>query len=284
MKTISKYGSMKTFYKSPDNIFTLFNNDCNDILPCFKESIDLIFADPPYFLSNGGNTIKSGKIVSVNKAKWDEIPEKSELYKFNLKWISNCRKALKPEGTIWISGTVHNIFAILQALKETKYKVLNVITWQKTNPPPNFYKKIFLQSTEYIIFARREKNITHLFNYDILYKINNQRRMSDVWNLPAVQRWEKECGNHPTQKPLHLITRIILSASKAGDIILDPFSGSGTTGIASNLLNRKYCGIELSEEYLEYSILRKKQILNDDFKRKVLHKLKDLKALNNDFW
>jgi site-specific DNA-methyltransferase (adenine-specific) len=268
------------YYKSPDGIFTIFKNDCNKILPFFNNSVDLIFADPPYFLSNGGNTIRNGQIVSVNKGDWDEIPEYNELYNYNLSWIKNCRNALKPDGTIWISGTVHNIFSILQALKDAEYKILNVITWQKTNPPPNFYKKIFLQSTEYIVFARKDKKITHLFNYNDLFVINNNKRMSDVWTLPAVQRWEKRNGEHPTQKPLNLLSRIILSATKEGDTILDPFSGSSTTGIAANLLNRKYFGIELSEDYLKYSIKRKQEILNPEMFKEVLSRIKDYQLIN----
>jgi len=272
--------NLKPYYTSSDNEFTLYKNDCSEILHYFGEKIDLIFADPPYFLSNGGNTIQNGKIVSVNKGKWDELDEIKGLYNFNLKWITQCRKALKINGTLWISGTNHNIFTIIQALKESGYKILNVITWQKTNPPPNFYKKIFLQSVEYIVFARREKDVTHNFNYDLLYKINNSKRMSDVWSLPAVQRWEKKCGNHPTQKPLNLLSRIILSSTKEEEIVLDPFSGSATTGIASNLLNRKFIGIETSEEFLDYSIKRKEEIINPLRKEEMLKKIKDIKILS----
>lgn len=266
-------------FVSEDKMFTIYKGDCLEILPKLTQKADIIFADPPYFLSQGGNTIQNGKIVSVNKGEWDENVEYEAMNSFNNKWIESCRQILKDDGTIWITGTFHNIFSIIHALKINGFKILNVITWQKSNPPPNFYKKIFHQTVEYIVFARKSQKVTHTFNYELLFNINN-KRMSDVWTLPAVQRWEKKFGNHPTQKPLNVLFRILLSVYKEGDIVIDPFSGSGTTGIASNILSCKYIGIENSEEYIEYSVKRKIDILDNNSKNQIISKIKDLNILN----
>ena len=223
---------------------------------------DIIFADPPYFLSNGGFSVQSGKQVSVNKGAWDKSQGFEKDNEFNYKWISLCREKLKPEGTIWISGTYHNIFSVAQMLNELDFRILNVITWAKTNPPPNLSCRFFTHSTEFIIWARREKKVPHYFNYDLMKQINGGTQMRDIWTLPAIAKWEKSCGKHPTQKPLPLLARIILSSTKENAWIMDPFSGSSTTGIAASLLNRRYLGIEKEDEFLK--IAKKRRIEIDD--------------------
>ncbi len=250
------------YFKSTDKNFSLLNGDSLELLPQFEYKFDMVFADPPYFLSNDGLTIKNGKITSVNKGKWDKSPGIHQINDFNLKWLSFVRDKMKDDATIWISGTMHNIFSIGQMLTVLGFKILNIITWQKTNPPPNFFRKFFTHSTEQIIWARKKENVSHYYNYELMFKINREQQMKDVWVLPAVQKWEKSCGKHPTQKPLSVLTRIILASTKPNEWVLDPFTGSSTTGIAANLLNRRFLGIDLEDEYLELSQRRQLEIEN----------------------
>lgn len=248
------------YFKSTDKSFTLLHGDCLELLPQFEHKFDMVFADPPYFLSNDGLTIKNGKITSVNKGKWDKSHGFDYLNEFNRQWLALAREKMKDNATIWISGTMHNIFSVGQILTELGFKILNVITWQKTNPPPNFSKRFFTHSTEQIIWARKCEKVPHCYNYDVMRKINGESQMKDVWTLPAIQRWEKSCGKHPTQKPLAVLTRIILASTKPTAWILDPFAGGSTTGIAANLLNRRFLGIDLEEEFLRLSKSRKREI------------------------
>jgi site-specific DNA-methyltransferase (adenine-specific) len=220
----------------------------------------MVFADPPYFLSNDGISVQSGKIVSVNKGEWDKGGTPEKINEFNHKWLALCRDKLKDNGTIWISGTYHNIFSVANALTELGYKILNVITWAKTNPPPNISCRYFTYSTEFIIWARKLQKVPHVFNYELMKQLNDNKQMTDVWRLPAIAPWEKTCGKHPTQKPLPLLARIILASTKENAWILDPFSGSSSTGIAANLLNRKYLGIDKEIEFLEIGKKRKIEI------------------------
>lgn len=254
------------YYVSNNSDFTLLDGDCLKILPGLDIKFDMIFADPPYFLSNGGMTVQSGKQVSVNKGDWDKSQGFDKDNEFNRQWISLCRDKLKPEGTIWISGTYHNIFSAAQMLNELNFRILNVITWAKTNPPPNLSCKFFTHSTEFIIWARKEIKITHYYNYELMKLINGGKQMKDVWNLPAIAKWEKSCGKHPTQKPLPLLGRIILASTKPGALILDPFAGSSTTGIAANILGRNFIGIEQDENFLELSKNRRLEIEDSKIK------------------
>ena len=252
--------------------FKLFKGDCFEILPKFKGEFDLIFADPPYFLSNDGLSIQSGKIVSVNKGDWDKGYGIDEIDKFNIKWLALAKDTLTDNGSVMISGTYHNIFSIGRALQKLDYKILNIITWQKTNPPPNFSCRYLTHSTEQIIWARKSEKFKHIFNYELMKKLNDDKQMKDVWSFPAIAPWEKACGKHPTQKPLSLLIRLILMASNENSVICDPFAGSSTTGIAANLLGRKFVGIEKEREFIEISINRKSELdANFDlFRRRIL--------------
>lgn len=250
------------YYKSLDQNFYLLQGDTVDFLPQFEHKFDMVFADPPYFLSNNGLSIQSGKIVSVNKGDWDKSEGFDFVNRFNYDWLREVREKLKPDGTIWISGTFHNIFSIAQMLSELDFKVLNVVTWVKTNPPPNLACRCFTHSSEIIIWARKEKKVPHYFNYELMKEINDNKQMKDVWYLPAIAPWEKSCGKHPTQKPLAVLARIILASTKNNAWILDPFTGSSTTGIAANLLNRRFLGIDKELEFLEMSKNRKLEIEN----------------------
>ncbi len=265
---------IKPFFKSQDKNFILLQGDVFELLPQFDFKFDMVFADPPYFLSNDGLTIKNGKITSVNKGKWDKSKGFEYINDFNRRWLKLIRDKMKEDATIWISGTMHNIFSIGQILTELDFKILNIITWQKTNPPPNFSCRYFTHSTEQIIWARKHDKVPHYFNYKLMKELNNGKQMKDVWALPAIAKWEKSCGKHPTQKPLSVLTRIILASTKKGAWILDPFTGSSTTGIASNLLERRFLGIDIEKEYLEISKCRKAEIENKNLLNKYICKIK----------
>ena len=245
------------YYKSNDAI--IFNNDCLELLKTIPEnSIDMIFADPPYMLSNDGFSCQNGKMVSVNKGNWDASSGFMADTIFHNEWISACRRVLKPEGTIWISGTYHSIYQCGYLLQKNKFHLLNDITWFKPNAPPNLSCRFFTASHETLLWARKDKKAKHTFNYDEmknghfpedkLKKENTQMR--SVWSISTPKNGEKELGKHPTQKPLDLLKRIILSSTNKNDIVLDPFCGSGTTGVACRCLgNRPFIGIEIDSDY-----------------------------------
>ena len=253
---------IKPFFKSADKSFHLLHGNTIELLPQFEHKFDMVFADPPYFLSNNGLSIQNGQIVSVNKGEWDKSHGYDYINDFNRKWLSLVRDKMKDNGTIWISGTMHNIFSVGQILTELGFKILNVISWEKTNPPPNFSCRYFTHSTEQIIWARKCEKVPHYYNYELMKQLNGNKQMKDVWKLPAIAPWEKSCGKHPTQKPLSVLTRIILASTQPNAWILDPFAGSSTTGIAANLANRRYLGIDQELQFLEISKNRKLEIEN----------------------
>lgn len=267
---------IKSYYKSPNRDFTLLQGECIRLMREFDFKFDMIFADPPYFLSNGGISVQSGKVVCVDKGEWDKggTPEHIDL--FNEEWIAECREHLTESGTIWISGSYHNIFSVANKLTQLGFKILNVITWAKTNPPPNISCRYFTYSTEFIIWARKCPKKPHYFNYDLMKLLNENKQMTDVWRLPAIARWEKSQGKHPTQKPLALLVRIILASTRHGAWILDPFSGSGTTGIAASLTGRRYLGIEREKEYLDLSIRRRVELENGSIVKSYRKKIRDI--------
>lgn len=271
-----------SYFKSKDRAFTLLHGDCTKLLNDFDFKFDMIFADPPYFLSNGGISLQSGRVVCVDKGEWDKGGSPEHIDSFNREWISLCRKKLKENGTIWISGTYHNIFSVANALTELGFKILNVITWAKTNPPPNISCRYFTYSTEFIIWARKREKVPHYYNYDLMKQMNEGKQMRDVWQLPAIARWEKSCGKHPTQKPLCVLSRIILASTKPSAWILDPFAGSSTTGIAANLLGRRFLGIDKEEEYLEISRNRKLEIEDSRTFASYRKKVRDIALLDKE--
>ena len=272
---------ISSYYKSPDRAFTLLHGDCFKLLHEFDFKFSCIFADPPYFLSNGGMSVQSGKIVSVNKGEWDKGKSQEEMMEFNMEWLGLCRDKLKDNGTIWISGTYHNIFSVANCLTELGYKILNVVTWAKTNPPPNISCRYFTYSTEFIIWARKSEKKPHYFNYDLMKQINGDKQMTDVWHLPAIARWEKSCGKHPTQKPLALLARILMASTKPGEWVLDPFCGSSTTGISANLLDRRYLGIDQEQKYLEISKNRREELEDQQTYQMYRSKIKDIQSMGS---
>lgn len=267
------------FYKSDDRAFTIVHGDSFDVLPQFDFKFDMIFADPPYFLSNGGISYHAGKVVCVDKGEWDKGGTPESIMEFNRRWLTLCREKLKENGTIWISGTHHNIFAIANVLTELGYKILNVITWAKTNPPPNISCRFFTYSTEFILWARKYPKVPHKYNYELMKAINEGKQMTDVWHLPAIGRWEKSCGKHPTQKPLALLSRIILSCTNEHDWILDPFAGSSTTGIATTLCGRRFLGIEQDLEFSNLSCRRRKELDDQNIITKYRNKIPDFRRI-----
>jgi len=260
---------MQKSYFEEDN-FTLYLGNSLKLLKKFPpEHFDMIFADPPYNLSNGGFTVHAGKRVSVHKGDWDKSKGLEKDLKFHADWIKLCKRILKPNGTIWISGTYHSIYRCGYALEANGYHVLNDITWYKPNAAPNLSGRYFAASHETLIWARKDKNAKHTFNYeymrehnwpksDVIKNSGKQMRSvwvipDDVWGITTPKPAEKKFGKHPTQKPLALLERVILASTKEGDLILDPFTGSSTTGIAAILLNRKFVGIDTEKAYLEVS-------------------------------
>ena len=242
---------------SQNGAFCLYKGDCRVLLrDASMGKFDMVFADPPYFLSNGGISVQAGKVVCVDKGAWDVSRGYADDFAFNMEWLKACRNVLAEDGTMWVCGTFHNIFSVANALTELDYRILNAVTWQKTNPPPNLSCRFFKHSTELIVWARKSKKVPHYFNYDLMHRIAGDKQMTDVWRMPAIAPWEKTCGKHPTQKPLALVVRAILASAKENARILDPFTGSSTTGIAANMLGRSFVGIDIEKVYLDLSVRR----------------------------
>jgi site-specific DNA-methyltransferase (adenine-specific) len=258
----AKYGDLpyKEYFKDQEHNITLLKGDSIATLNQARpESVDMIFADPPYFLSNGGITCHAGKMVSVNKGKWDKSIGVEESHEFTQEWLKACQRVLKPNGTIWVSGTTHIIYSVGFAMQKLGYKILNDIIWYKRNAPPNLSCRYFTHSTEVVLWAAKNKKSRHFFDYPLMKEINAGKQMRNLWELSAPAKSEKKYGKHPTQKPLGLLERILLSSTQEGNIVLDPFCGSSTTGVEAVLLNRKYYGIDLEDQYLELS---KKRLLD----------------------
>jgi site-specific DNA-methyltransferase (adenine-specific) len=272
---------VQAYYKSQDKDFTIAQGDCFKLMSDFDFKFDMIFADPPYFLSGGGISMQSGKVVCVDKGDWDKPKSQEDMMAWNHHWLSLCREKLKDNGTIWISGTYHNIFSVANCLTELGYKILNVITWQKANPPANISCRFFTYSTEFVIWARKSQKVAHKFNYELMKQINGNKQMTDVWRMPAIGTWEKSCGKHPTQKPLRLLTRILLASTDPGDWVLDPFCGSGTTGIAANLCCRRFAGIEQEPKFCEMAKARRLELDDADTFSRLSNHIEDLSFVRN---
>lgn len=249
---------LKPYFISDKEDFVLYLGDAIELLPriCVESRADLMFADPPYFLSNGGITCQAGRMVSVNKGDWDRLESVDQMHEFNRAWLQASKGGLSSDGTIWVSGTRHVIYSVGFAMQQLGFKLLNEITWEKPNPPPNLSCRYFTHSTETILWAAREKKSKHKFNYKVMRSLAGDRQMKSVWRLPAPTGAEKDLGAHPTQKPLALLERIVLAASDAGDLVLDPFAGSGSTGIAAVKLGRRFVGIDTDATYLDLAVRR----------------------------
>ena len=245
--------------------FRLYLGNCLDVLATFPEnSIDMVFADPPYNLSNGGFTVHAGRMVSVNKGNWDKSKGFKDDYDFHYKWLEACKRVLKPQGTLWVSGTYHSIYQCGHALQALGYHILNDISWFKPNASPNLSGRYFTASHETLIWARKDPKAKHVFNYGLMKKGHWPEdklkkpgfQMRSVWALGTPKSEEKKFGKHPTQKPLDLLRRIVLASTNKGDLVVDPFAGSSTTGIAAFAQGRKFIGIDTEKNFLDISIKR----------------------------
>ncbi len=244
-------------FHDPLRHIKIFQGDCLEILAAIPEScVDLIFADPPYFLSNNGITCHAGRMVSVNKGDWDRSRGPAANHEFNRAWLAACRRVLKPNGTIWVSGTSHVIHSVGFAMQQLGFKLLNDISWVKPNPPPNLSCRYFTHSTETIIWAAKDAKSRHTFNYARMKEINGGRQMKSVWEIFPPAKDEKRFGKHPTQKPIALLERILLAASNEGDLVLDPFLGGGTTLVSALRLYRRAIGCELDVASITLAIRR----------------------------
>ncbi len=251
------------------NDFALYQADCLNLLKQLPEnSVDMIFADPPYNLSNGGFSVHAGRMVSVNKGDWDKSKGFEDDYDFHFNWLKACQRVLKPNGTLWVSGTYHSIYQCGHALQSLGYHILNDVSWFKPNASPNLSCRFFTASHETLIWARKDKKAKHTFNYDLMKNGNwpedplkkPNLQMRSVWSMGTPKPAEKKFGKHPTQKPIDLLKRIVLASTNEGDVVLDPFTGSSTTGIVASVFNRKFIGIDLEEKYLKLSIKRKQEM------------------------
>lgn len=268
---------MQPYFRSDNGAFELYEGDCRELLLQLPPaSVDMIFADPPYNLSNGGTTCQNGRRASVDKGEWDRSAGLEEDHTFHKEWLAACLHVLKPTGTIWVSGTHHAIFSLGYAMQTLGYHMLNTITWTKTNAPPHLACRMFAHSSELLIWAapRREKRLLHTFHYDDMKEQNGGKQMRDmwyfdedaeasggIWPIPTPPRREKLHGKHPTQKPLALLRRIIDSCTNPGDVVLDPFNGSGTTGLAALEQQCRYIGIEREPFYLDLATKRAQERL-----------------------
>ena len=280
---------LKPYYEKPK--FKLYHADCLDFLAQLPEnSVDMVFADPPYLLSNGGFTVHAGRRVSVNKGEWDKSNGLKKDFEFHLKWIKVVKRVLKPSGTIWISGTYHSIYQCGFALQAAGFHILNDVSWFKPNASPNLSCRYFTASHETLIWARKDKNAKHTFNYDLMKngdwpedfikKPNLQMRsvwaiepknleIGAIWTMGTPKAIEKTFGKHPTQKPEDLLKRVVLASTNKGDLVVDPFTGSSTTGIAAYLLGRSFIGVDTDKNYLDLSIKRFEE-LDKNIKSKLI--------------
>jgi len=263
----SKTSANKLAYADPQARAVLYQANCLELLDRLNAlhpqgSFDMIFADPPYFLSNGGITCQNGKMVKVDKGDWDKSRSPQLNHEFNLQWLQRCQRALKPNGTLWVSGTHHVIHSVGFAMQQLGMKLLNDITWEKPNPPPNLACRTFTHATETLIWAAKSEKSRYRFDYARMKADNDGKQMKSVWRFTAPAKQEKSHGRHPTQKPIDLLLRCIEASTQAGDRIFDPFNGSGTTGVAALRSGRRYVGSELDPAYARLSKARLKAELD----------------------
>lgn len=247
-------------WTSKDQTSSLYHGDAFDVMEgLIPESIDCIWTDPPYGLSNDGTTCRGGKRVSVNKGDWDRSPGVTNTHDFSLQWLEACHRLLKPAGTIWITGTLHIHPSIGLALQQLGFRILNDIIWEKTAPPPNLGCRCFTHATEIIYWATKApKNSKHkyTFNYELMKLENKGKQMKNVWKFGRPSQAETLLGKHPTQKPVPLISRCLRASTIAGDLVFDPFVGSGSTGVAALELDRRFIGCEQDDDYIDIATAR----------------------------
>lgn len=263
----SEYSPNQCVFRDDEYGIWLYHANCLEFMDMLISKypngrFDMIFADPPYFLSNGGITCHAGKMVKVDKGQWDKSNGPEINHEFNVAWLSRCQKLLNQNGTMWVSGTHHVIHSVGYAMQQLGMKILNDITWEKPNPPPNLSCRYFTHSTETVIWTAKNEKSKHRFNYGTMREMNAGKQMKSVWTFRPPNAAEKSFGKHPTQKPVALLERIILGSTNEGDLIMDPFSGSSSTGVAAIRTKRRFVGIELESEFLSLSKKRLEQAIN----------------------
>jgi site-specific DNA-methyltransferase (adenine-specific) len=250
----------KVVWKSEDGHSRLCAGDSLEWLNSLPEdSVDCIWTDPPYLLSNDGITCIAGKMVKVNKGEWDRSRGIELDHEFNRTWLKACRRVLKPSGAIWVSGTLHVYLSVGMAMMEEGFRILNDIVWEKPAPPPNLGCRCFTHSTEILLWATKAKKggkDRYTFNYATMRQENGGKQMKNVWRMMPPTAEEKKLGKHPTQKPIALVARCLRASTNAGDLVLDPFAGSGTTGVAALQLGRNFLGCEREEKYVRLAMKR----------------------------
>lgn len=249
----ARTSGLSRVWESPLSASRLYRGDHLAFLGALEDaSVDCIWTDPPYFLSNGGSTCVAGRRAPVAKGDWDASQGLTADHAFNQAWIVECARVLKPTGTLWVSGTHHVYLSVGMAMMEAGFRILNDIIWEKPNPPPNLGCRCFTHSTELILWGTRAKKggrDKYLYNYAEMKAENGGRQMKNVWRLSAPGKEEKTHGRHPTQKPVALVARCIAASTAPGQLVVDPFSGSGTTAVAALGLGRRFYGSELDPDY-----------------------------------
>lgn len=250
-------GKSRQSYES-ESVNRIFVGECTRELNKLPEqSVDLIFADPPYNLQLEGELLRpnNSRVDGVDD-DWDKFTSFETYDRFTEEWLAACRRILKPSGTLWVIGSYHNIFRVGAKLQDIGYWILNDVVWRKTNPMPNFRGRRFTNAHETMIWAARDAETRYTFNYEAMKALNDDLQMRSDWLMPICagpERLKDETGKkaHPTQKPEALLHRIILAASNPGDVVLDPFFGTGTTGAVAKRLGRKWIGIEREQDYAD---------------------------------
>ncbi len=245
----------------------IIQGDCVEVLQRLPEKfVDVIFADPPYNLQLRNELLRPNQtVVDGVDDEWDQFDDFAQYDAFTQNWLRECRRVLKDNGTIWVVGSYHNIFRVGTVMLDLGYWILNDIIWHKTNPMPNFRGTRFQNSTETLIWAKKSTDQNkYVFNYQTMKNLNDEKQMQNVWHIPLCTGPEriklKGKKAHSTQKPEALLYRVLLSSTNPGDVVLDPFFGSGTTGAVAKNLKRNYVGIELEAAYVEIAQRRIDQI------------------------
>jgi modification methylase len=227
-----------------------------------SESVDLVFADPPYNLQlNGDLTRPDQSKVDAVDDDWDKFSDFASYDSFTRAWLAECRRVLKPNGAIWVIGSYHNIFRVGRELQDLGFWLLNDVIWRKVNPMPNFRGRRFTNAHETMIWASRDQKSKYCFHYDAMKVFNDDQQMRSDWTLPlctGAERLKDDKGDkvHPTQKPEALLQRVLLSSTNPGDVVLDPFFGTGTTGAVAKQLGRNFIGIEREDVYAKHALAR----------------------------
>ncbi len=252
--------SGRVAWKSADGASRLHHGDSFELLRALPaESVDCVWTDPPYLLSNDGVTCASGRMVRVNKGEWDRSRGVELDHEFNRAWLAECHRLLTPGGTIWVSGTLHVYLSVGMAMQQLGFRILNDIVWEKPAPPPNLGCRCFTHATEILLWATKApkgSRARYTFHYRDMKAENGGRQMKNVWRLPAPGANEKRLGKHPTQKPVALVSRCLRASTNPGDLVLDPFAGSGSTGVAALQLGRRFIGVEREPAYARLAAKR----------------------------